>query len=51
MFAQTHKETIPLTVVDEQGTELSSERIEFVVEQTESNRAKVDEIYVELKPD
>ena len=51
MFAITHNDTIPLIVKDEQGTEQSSTNIEFVLESTESSRAKVDEIYVEIKPD
>lgn len=51
MFAVTHNETIPLLVVDGQGTEQNSARIKFVVEDTESNEAEVDKIYVELNDD
>jgi len=51
MFAQTHNEIIPLLVEDKQGTELSSARIKLVVEDTESNTAEVDKIYVELNDD
>jgi len=51
MFAQTHKEITPLLVEDKQGMELSSIRIKFVVEDTESNVVEVDKVYVELNKD
>ena len=51
MFAITHKEVIPLVVVDAEGTEQNSARVKLVIEDTESSEAEVDKIYVELNDD
>ena len=51
MFAITHKEVIPLVVVDAEGIEQDSACVKLVIEDTESSMAEVDKVYVELNDD